>query len=125
MAHEASDGQKFTNLPPMKAHQRGLDAKMGKKDPLKMPGGDEGDMGEGEDAAGVVKEHGPAIEVNITHDHMAGKHSVHSKHEDGHEHHSDHPDAEAAGEHGKDLGMPAEDEGEGENEHEMQGAEFE
>lgn len=41
MAHSASDGRKFTNLPPMKAHQRGLDAKAAaakKIDPLQMPG---------------------------------------------------------------------------------------
>jgi hypothetical protein len=40
MAYKASDGQGFTNLPPMKAHQRSLDARGGakKSDVLRMPG---------------------------------------------------------------------------------------
>jgi hypothetical protein len=126
MAFEASDKQKFTNLPPMRQHQRGLDRAAMKKDPLKMPGGAGGgeDMGGGMDESPeeTVAAHGPANVVHVTHDHAAGKHHVHSEHEDGHATESDHETPEAAHDHGKALAMGAATEpGEGE----MEGSEYE
>jgi hypothetical protein len=53
----------------------------------------------------VVAAHGPANEVNITHDHAMGMHSVHSMHADGHEHQSEHGSVEEAHEHAKNLAM--------------------
>lgn len=113
MAHMASDGSKYTNLPPMKAHQRSLDAKAGGKvDPLKMPGAGGGQEMGSEDPASVVAEHGPATEVHMMHDHEGGKHHVHSKHADGHETDSEHGSADEAHEHGKALASGGgEDEG--------------
>ncbi len=125
MAFEASDKQKFTNLPPMRQHQRGLDRAAKMKDPLKMPGGG-GAMGEPdgdeESPEETVAAHGPATHVDIEHDHEAGKHHVHSVHKDMHETESDHQTPEAAHDHGKALAMgDATEPGESE----MDGAEYE
>ena len=49
----------------------------------------------------IAAEHGPAHEVHIQHDHMGGRHHVHSMHPDGYEHHADHMTAEDAHEHAK------------------------
>lgn len=57
-------------------------------------GPDEGDIND------VVAQHGPAQEINIHHDHEAGKHKVTSSH-DGHTHESEHGTAEEAHEHAK------------------------
>lgn len=125
MAHAASDGMKFTNLPPMKAHQRSLDAKGGGKklNPLQMPGqgGGEEMGGDGADPAQVVAEHGPANDVHVTHDHATGKHHVTSTHEDGHVEESDHGSAAEAHDHAKAL---SEDAGSQEPD-ELEGAEYE
>ena len=48
--------------------------------------------------AEVVKKHGPAHDIAMTHDHEAMQHHVHSTHGDKH-HHSDHGSAKAAHEH--------------------------
>lgn len=90
MAFQSSDGKSFTNRPPMMAHERSVNRGMADRtDPLGQPNGG------GDDAA----EHGPAVEVNVMHDHENGKHSVHSKHPDGHEAQSEHGSAEEAHEH--------------------------
>lgn len=48
----------------------------------------------------VVKQHGPAHEVHIFHDHEAGEHKVHSIHGEKH-HHSQHDSADAAHHHAR------------------------
>jgi hypothetical protein len=112
MAYETGDGFKSTNRAPMMAHKRSMERKslaggagMSQKvDPLQQPT----DGGGEEDGSAVAQEHGPAVEVNITH--QAGQHSVHSSHPDGHEHHSEHASAEEAHEQGKKLaGVGAQD----------------
>lgn len=60
------------------------------------------EMGE-QDGSAVAQEHGPATEVNISHEHEMGSHHVRSSHPDGHMHESDHGSAEEAHEHGKKL----------------------
>jgi hypothetical protein len=111
MAHTASDGRSFTNLPPMRQHQRGLDSKS-KVDPLKMPGQGGGEEGGGaEDPAAVVAEHGPAIEVHVSHDRSANKHHVHSEHEDGHATESDHGSSDEAHDHAKALSSDGDGDG--------------
>ena len=107
MAYAASDGKKFSNRPPMMAHERSMARKSSaggagmaeRTDPLSQPteGGDE------QDGAAVAAEHGPAQHVEIEHDHEGGMHSVHSRHPDGHEHHSEHASAGEAHEHAKEL----------------------
>lgn len=62
------------------------------------------EMGDGEqDGSAVAQEHGPATEVNISHEHEMGSHHVRSAHPDGLVHESDHASAEEAHEHGKKL----------------------
>ena len=110
MAHESKDGKKFTNRPPMMAHERSMARKseaggagaglMERADPLQQPGSEE--MGQ-EDGAAIAAEHGPAHEVHLMHHHEEGRHEVHSMHPDGHEHHSEHGSVEEAHEHGKKL----------------------
>lgn len=117
MAFAASDGKKFTNRPPMMAHERSMKRGLaGKTDPLGQPAGQDALPGGGEDTESpeqIAQAHGPATEVGMTHDHEAGMHHVHSMHPDGHEHHSDHGSAEEAHDHGKGLAC-----GGGEMEHE-------
>ena len=104
MAYGTSDGFKSTNRSPMMAHKASMERKSSAggvglaSDPLGQPA-EEG----GEDPSQVAREHGPAHEVHMMHDHEMGKHSVHSKHPDGHEHHSEHGSAEEAHDHGKML----------------------
>lgn len=93
-AYEASDGKKFTNKPPMMAHERS----MKKLNPTAAPGQD---MGSGESPEDAMSQHGPAMEVTINHE--GGKHSVKSRHEDGHEHSSEHGSMEEAHDAGKML----------------------
>lgn len=69
-------------------------------------GGDAGagtGMNEEQDGGAVAQEHGPAVEVNISHEHEMGSHHVRSSHPDGHMHESDHGSAEEAHDHGKKL----------------------
>ena len=115
MSHMASDGQKFTNRPPMRQHEKSLMAKKsqsGGVDPLAQPteGGEE-------DGSQVAQEHGPANEVHVMHNHEMGEHHVQSMHPDGHTHESMHGSAEEAHEHGKKLA------GGGMQEHEPDGDE--
>lgn len=114
MAYEAKDGKRFTNRPPMMAHNRSIErggaATMEKTDPTAQPGESQG----GEmDGHAMAREHGPAVEVNVMHDHEGGRHMVHARHADGHEHQSEHGSAEEAHEHGKACaGCGMEEEGE-------------
>lgn len=56
MAYEAKDGKKFTNKPPMMAHDRSMAAKSAvaepETDPLAQPGQDQG-MDQGQDQGGT------------------------------------------------------------------------
>lgn len=93
MAFKSSDGSQFTNHSGMKSHEARIKAKS--PQPAPQPEPDADDMG-GEDPQSVASAHGPAVEVNISHDHQGGKHSVHSMHQDGHEHTSEHGSADEA-----------------------------
>lgn len=107
MAHTASDGKKFTNKPPMQAHERSIGrmaqhseaggAGSAEVDPLQQPGEQE------QDGSQVAQEHGPAVEINMMHDHEGGMHHVRSAHPDGHMHESQHGSAGEAHEHAKKL----------------------
>ena len=104
MAYGTEDGFKSTNKAPMMAHKRSMERKSmaggagPTADPLQQP-----TDGGGEDGSQVAQEHGPAVEVNVMHNHEAGEHHVSSNHPDGHQHESMHGSAEEAHEHGKKL----------------------
>lgn len=107
---QARDGKMFSGRQAMLSHNRSLPPSGGgggmkKIDPLAMPGqgGGGDDAGGMEDPATTVAEHGPAVEVNVKHEHEAGKHHVHSSHADGHTTESEHASAEEAHDHGKAL----------------------
>lgn len=55
---------------------------------------------EEKDIHSVVAEHGPANDIQLKHDHAAGKHEMHSKH-GGYTHHSSHGSAEEAHSHAR------------------------
>lgn len=65
--------------------------------------GQEQNENEGQDAASVVAEHGPAHTIITTHDHEGKKHHTTSHHKDGHKHESDHNTAKEAHEEGGAL----------------------
>ncbi|MDR5729432.1 MAG: hypothetical protein RB191_18620 [Terriglobia bacterium] len=128
MAFPAKDGKKFSMASRRNAHDRagavkesrGMSVNLDKSpaDVLEPPEGAEPEQ----DGAEIAQQHGPAMEVNLQHDHEGGTHHVHSVHPDGHEHHSDHGSAEEAHEHGKKLaGVGAEEEPESEPEMETEG----
>jgi hypothetical protein len=97
MAFQAKDGKKFTNRPPMMAHNRSMDRgqSMTATDPLQNPAGQDDS-----------EDHGAPV---MTHHHEDGTHTT--VHEDGHEaHHESH---EALHEHLKKH-MPQEQQQEGE-----------
>ena len=104
MAFAAKDGKKFSMASRRMAHDQSMSAKQDPENVLDAPSEDgmEPD-GDEQDGSAVAAEHGPATEVNISHDHEMGTHHVHSVHQDGHEHHSDHASADEAHEHGKKL----------------------
>jgi hypothetical protein len=67
---------------------------------------------DGESMDNVAKEHGPATEVHIKHDHEGGKHSLTTHHPDGHVHTSHHGSAEEAHAQGaKNAGVTVPGEG--------------
>ena len=106
--------QKFN--PPFGSGGKSVSKPMAKA-PMAAPGGEM--PGETEDGASVAQEHGPAVEVNVTHEHEIGSHHVRSAHPDGHMHESDHGSAEEAHEHGKKLaGIGAEESRGGEHDEE-------
>ena len=105
MAYGTADGFKSTNRAPMMAHKRSMERKSmagGAGDPLQQPAAGEPD-GDEQSPEQVAQEHGPAVEVNVMHNHEAGQHSVHSKHQDGHEHQSEHGSVDEAHDHAKKL----------------------
>lgn len=94
MAYSDSKGNNFTNHSDMKNSQRSIASKMpskGSPTALEEPDGGEAMGG---DPHGVVQQHGPAIEVNVSHG--EGRHAVQSTHQDGHTHESEHGSAKEA-----------------------------
>jgi len=85
MAFTSSDGRKFTNRPPMKAHEAFLARTAKMRDPLQAPGsGDEGDeLGEMEPHHAAIHDHLQAMhaETGESHSHIEhhgdGSHSSH------------------------------------------------
>lgn len=102
------DGSRHTN----KTSQVMADARFGAKQPKpkagngnvggaqrNAAGADDASYGEpeeGQDGKAMAAEHGPATQLDIAHDHEAGRHTVHAVHPDGHEHETEHPSAEEA-----------------------------
>jgi hypothetical protein len=96
------DGSRHTNHDSMKRANARFAAKQ------QTSAGPDGYSGDAEDEAGLdeqndaqdgatmAAEHGPAVEVNVMHDHEGGRHSVHARHPDGHEHESEHSSADEA-----------------------------
>lgn len=106
MAHMASDGKKFTNRPPMMAHERSLSRKseaggVTQHDPLQQPGEGEVD---------------PNDKPMMTHHHEDGTHTT--VHASGAEHH--HASAEELVDHLKKHMPEEEDEMQHEEEPEYQ-----
>ena len=92
MAFQSADGSKFTNRSTMQQHE----ARVGSKAPQPADVDDHDADNEPQDGAAIAAEHGPAIEVDVHHDHEANKHSVHASHPDGHEHQTEHATADEA-----------------------------
>lgn len=95
------DGSRHTNRDSMKR----ADARFASRQaPEKQAGDDGGDYNEGaedemqggQDGSAMAAEHGPAVEINMQHDHEGGRHTVHAVHPDGHEHESEHGSADEA-----------------------------
>jgi len=108
MAFKNAEGKSFSSKFRMNrhaaAHGEGAPHKGNSVESPEAPDARENDVESGgTPAAEVAKEHGRAKEVNIKHDHEAGKHSVSSKHEDGHQHNSEHGSAEEAHKAGAQL----------------------
>ena len=96
MAFQAKDGSKHTNRSTMNTANVKHMAKMPSQQADQEPdAGDpmEASEGEGNDGAAMAQQHGPAVEVNISHDHQGGRHSVHAVHPDGHSHETEHASA--------------------------------
>jgi len=94
------DGSRHTNRESMKR----ADARFGSKQTQPAQGGDEGEgddynagaEDQAQDGSAMAAEHGPAVEINMQHDHEGGRHSVHAVHPDGHAHDSQHGSADEA-----------------------------
>lgn len=98
MSFPDSAGNKFTNHSAMKSSEARLKAKGPSATPREhdpSPDG-EGEMEGGSDGAAMAQQHGPAVQIDIQHNHEAGQHSVHAMHPDGHSHESQHGSAAEA-----------------------------
>lgn len=105
---EAKDGKKFGNAFRQKKYDS-VHAGAEKKEPTAAEPTEEKQEEKGQHP--VVQAHGKAHKVEITHDHEAGKHHVHSRHEDGHDNLSEHGSAQEAHEEGGKLaGVDAKEE---------------
>jgi hypothetical protein len=111
----SKDGSKHTNHDSMKRSDARFAARQPQRKAPAAESGSEEEMGgeqEPQDGAALAAEHGPAVEINVSHNHEAGEHRVHAVHPDGHEHESQHGSAdeahqfaaEAAGVGGADAG---------------------
>ena len=94
MAFQDSSGGKHTNHSSYKSAEAKLQAK-GPSAPPQEEGGDPAGDG-GQDGAAMAQQHGPAVQIDIQHNHEAGQHSVHAQHPDGHSHESQHGSAAEA-----------------------------
>lgn len=94
MAFQDSGGNKFTNHGAMKSSEAKLKAKGPSETPQAEPEGEQ--PAEGSDGAALAQEHGPAVQIDIQHDHESGQHSVHVTHKNGHSHESQHGSAAEA-----------------------------
>lgn len=119
MAFKAKDGSLHTNMSTMK----NADMRFGAKKPAMSQAdgmGDDDQGGDPQDGAAIEAEHGPAVEIQIHHDHDAGTHKVHAEHPDGHSHDTDHASADEAYKFAADVaGVGAEEPAGGGEEHGM------
>ena len=131
MAFTSKDGKRFTNRPPMMAHDRAMErgnrssGLMERRDPLAQPGS-EGGTGEMEPHHAAIHEHLRAMheETGEAHSHVEhhadGSHTSHHVSAEGEisgPHH--HENSDVMAEHMKSMaGGPAEGEGEDEPEYE-------
>lgn len=88
MAFPDSAGNKFTNHSAMKSSE----AKLKAKGPTATPAPEEGEEMES-DGKALAQQHGPAVQIDIQHNHEAGQHTVHAMHPNGHEHETQHGSA--------------------------------
>lgn len=104
----SKDGSKHTNRDTMKR----ADARFASRQPQPGPGSadagaDDGfggdDDDQAQDGAAMAAQHGPAVEINVQHNHEAGSHSVHAKHPDGYEHETPHGSADEAHQYAADV----------------------
>ena len=93
MAFEDSSGGKHTNHSSYKSAESKLKAKGPSATP--QPDGDPAEE-QGSDGAAMAQQHGPAVQIDIQHNHEAGQHTVHAMHPDGHSHESQHGSAAEA-----------------------------
>lgn len=87
-----SSGGKHTNHSSYKS----AEAKLKAKGPSAPPQEDPMQGGDDSDGAAMAQQHGPAVQIDIQHNHEAGQHSVHAMHQDGHEHESQHGSVDEA-----------------------------
>lgn len=97
MAFQDSGGGKHTNHSSYKSAESKLQSKGPTGSPSVRPGdGDDEEMGGESDGAAMAQQHGPAVQIDIQHNHEQGQHSVHVSHPDGHSHESQHGSAAEA-----------------------------
>lgn len=92
MAFQDSSGGKHTNHSSYKS----AESKLQSKGPSATPQADGDSMEQGSDGAAMAQQHGPAVQIDIQHNHEGGQHSVHVSHPDGHSHESQHGSAAEA-----------------------------
>ena len=105
MAFSDSSGNKFTNHSSMKSSEAKLKAKGPSATPKANPADEEMDPTAGgeSDGAAMAQQHGPAVQIDIQHDHEGGQHNVHAMHADGHEHETQHGSAAEAHKYAADC----------------------
>lgn len=91
MSFPDSAGNKFTNHSAMKSSEARLKAKGPSATPKANPADEEMDptVGGGSDGAAMAQQHGPAVQIDIQHNHEAGQHHVAVMHKNGTQHEKD------------------------------------
>lgn len=93
MAFADSSGGKHTNHSSFKSAEAKLKAKgPSATPPMQTDGESQSEQG----GKAMAEQHGPAVQIDIQHDHQGGRHSVHAMHQDGHEHETEHGSATEA-----------------------------
>jgi len=93
MAFQDSSGAKHTNHSSYKS----AEAKLKAKGPSEAPAQEESaEPEQGNDGAALAQQHGPAVQIDIQHNHEQGQHVVHVSHPNGHSHESQHGSAAEA-----------------------------